>query len=228
MPLFKYEVAEKDGRILIGAMDAISEAEVRSRLAAKGYRVNAIVSNSPQRQITAQPMPRVQIPISGVSAPLNELSVFFRGLASYLQSGITLHQALLEIANRTPNRGMRTICERMSGRVQAGQRLSEAMSEFPRAFPPHVMGLTAAGELGGFLPIMIGDIAQDYELSQKASKRWFSYICKLGWINAIGTLIVAPFFAFIYGEGVTDAQSMITKYLQWTSWHLALPTNREV
>lgn len=223
MPLFKYEVAEKDGRILIGAMDAISEAEVRSRLAAKGYRVNAIVSNAPQRQITAQPMPRLQIPTSGVSAPLNELSVFFRGLASYLQSGITLYQALLEIANRTPNRGMRTICERMSGRVQAGHRLSEAMSEFPRAFPPHVMGLTAAGELGGFLPIMIGDIAQDYELSQKASKRWFSYICKLGWINAIGTLILAPFFAFIYGEGVTDAQSMITKYLQWTSWHLALP-----
>ena len=223
MPLFKYEVAEKDGRILIGAMDAMSEAEVRSRLAAKGYRVNAIFSNAAATAPAAQAVPRLQIPTSGVSAPAGELSVFFRGLASYLQAGVVLHQAVLQIGAQTPNRGMKIICDRMSGRLQAGQRLSEAMSEFPRAFPPHVIGLTAAGELGGFLPIMIGDIAFDYELSQKASKRWFKYICQLGWINAIGTLLIAPFFAFIYGEGVTDFPSMVSKYLAWTSWHMALP-----
>lgn len=230
MPLFKYEVTEKDGRTLIGAMDALSEAEVRSRLIAKGYRVNAVYSNAPAAAAGPQAVPRPQaaIPTSGVSAPPGELSVFFRGLASYLQAGVVLHQALVQIGGQTPNRGLRIICERMSGRVQVGQRLSEAMSEFPRAFPPHAVGLVAAGELGGFLPIMIGDIALNYELEQKASKRWFSYICKLGWINAIGTVIIAPLLAFMYGEGVTDWESMLTKYVAWTVPHIVLPVSGAV
>ena len=224
MPLFKYEVAEKDGRILIGAMDAPSEAEVRSRLAAKGYRVNAVFGNAPPAPAAPQAMPRAQaIQTSSVSAPPSELSVFFRGLASYLQAGVVLHQALLQIAGQTPNRGMKVICERMAGRVQVGQRLSEAMTEFPRAFPPHAVGLVAAGEMGGFLPIMIGDIALNYELDQKASKRWFKYLCQLGWINAIGTIIISPMLPFMFGAGVVDTRTMLTKYATWTLWYMAIP-----
>jgi type II secretory pathway component PulF len=222
--LFKYEVTEKDGRVLIGAMDAVSEAEVRTRLTEKGYRVNAVYSNAPAAAPRSQAVPRPQaIPTSGVSAPFGELSVFFRGLASYLHSGVVLHQALVQIGAQTPNRGMKIICDRMAARIQAGQRLSEAMSEFPRAFPPHVVGLTAAGELAGFLPIMIGDIAFNYELEQKASKRWFAYVCKLGWINAIGTIIVSPILPFMAVVGVMDVQSMLTKYIRWTVPHIVLP-----
>lgn len=222
MPLFKYEVADATGKTLIGAMDASSEADVRARLIAKGYRVNAVIPTVAPKPVTAQAMPRPQIQTSGVSAPPNELSVFFRGLASYLQAGVGLHQALLQIAGQTPNKGMRIICERMSGRVQVGQRLSDAMSEFPRAFPPHVIGLVAAGELGGFLPIMIGDVALNYELTQKASNRWFKYVCHMAWVNAIGVVLLAPLLPSLFAIGTTDMQSMLANYLH-AVWRIALP-----
>jgi len=202
--LFKYEVTEKDGRVLIGAMDAVSEAEVRTRLTAKGYRVNAVFSTAPVSPTPTKTVPRPQaVPTSRVSAPPNELAVFFRGLASYLHSGVVLHQALVQIGAQTRHHGMGVICKRLAERAQAGERLGEAMAEFPRAFPPNVIGLVAAGELAGFLPVIVGDLALNYEFEIRASNRWSRWTAISLWINAVGSLLVAPFVPLMYSVAAT-------------------------
>jgi len=227
MPLFRYEVADKDGRIMIGVMDASSESHVRQSLISKGYTVNYVVSTEPvQPQPTPQPqaIPAARVgPTSGTSAPPKEMAVFFRGLASYLQAGVTLNQALTDFANQTPNRGMRVICERMVARIRVGEKLGDAMMEFPRAFPPHVVGVVAAGELGGFLPLMVGDIAVDYEIAQRASGRTLRWWSWGAWVHVYGFLLIAPVFPAFFSIGVTDVPSMIKHYLSMVIPYVVVP-----
>jgi type II secretory pathway component PulF len=131
-------------------------------------------------------------PTQRTTAAPNDLVVFFRQIQSLMQSGMNLYQALMAIYGQTRHSSMRRIVETMAGRVQAGERLSRAMSEFPRAFPPHVIGVVASGEVGGFLPAVLGDIALDYEIEQRASVRWTKWAQNLLWLNCIGTVFLVP------------------------------------
>jgi len=223
MPLFRYEIVDKSGKTLIGVTDAASESDVRERLISKGWTVNLVVPTAPPQSQIARAGAVVRT--SRLSAPAKELMVFFRSLQSYLQAGMSIFEALSQIAYQTPNHAMRAISERMASRVQAGEKLSNAMMEFPRAFPPHVIGVVAAGEVGGFLPIMVGDIALDYEFSQRASNRLLRMICLLGWVNAIGTLLIAPFlpiFLPVVAAG-GDIGPAIGAYIRWTGLYVVLP-----
>ncbi|HUV05641.1 MAG TPA: type II secretion system F family protein [Armatimonadota bacterium] len=229
MPLFRYEIVDKSGRTLIGVTDAASESDVRERLISKGCTVKVVMPAAP-----SQSPPRLQavraraMRTLRTSAPPNELMVFFRSLQSCLQAGMSTFEALTQIGRQTPNRGMRIILERMASRVQAGGKLSDAMAEFPRAFPAHAVGVVAAGEIGGFLPAMVGDIALDYELARRASNRLLRILCIVGWINAIGTFLIAPFLPIflptVFKEGQGSIGAAIAAYTKWTALHVALPS----
>jgi type II secretory pathway component PulF len=98
------------------------------------------------------------------------------------------------------------------------------MAGFPRAFPPHILGAVAAGELGGFLPIMIGDVALDYEIAQRRSKRLHKWFIGLGWINAVGTLAIAPSLRLMLPEFANGAILQgIIKWLTFSTKFILLP-----
>ncbi|MCL6520182.1 MAG: type II secretion system F family protein [Armatimonadetes bacterium] len=225
MPLFRYEVADKSGKILRGVMNASSEAEVRHRLSTQGFQVRLIVQPPGQQ---AQPPQQVQraslasFPRRRTTAPPSEMAVFFRGLASFLVAGVSVHEALIRIANQTPKKSVRFIAQRMASRVQSGEKLSQAMEGFPKAFPPHVIGVVAAGELGGFLPIVVGDIANDYEIANKAVNFYFKIGCWLGWLNAFGLILFALLPPMIFSPGVTNVFEGIAKWWHFT-WMRMLP-----
>ncbi|MGB9588830.1 MAG: type II secretion system F family protein, partial [Armatimonadota bacterium] len=101
--------------------------------------------------------------------------------------------------------------------------LSDAMMEFPRMFPPHVVGTISAAELGGFLPAVLGDVAFNYELSERASSKWLRLAIHLGCINAVGTLIISPLVPTMLTPGVEDYHGWIVAYLHFTVSRIVLP-----
>lgn len=226
MPLFRYEVADKNGKIMLGAMEAASEEIVRLNLTSKGYRVNGIVPVNPVQVQVNQKTQAVKIErgTSGVSVPPKETTIFLREMATFLTGGMSIFDGLTRVAQQTGDRGMQRIADSMAAKVQAGGKLSDAMAEFPRTFPSHIVGVVAAGELGGFLPAVIGDVALDYELAQRASNRWIQLINKMLWINIIGTILLAPFPIFVFKQGEMDFKSIFMRYLNWTWPHVMIPT----
>lgn len=196
MPMFRYQVTDRSGKMLSGAMNAATEADVRRKLESQGYGVRAIIP--PPEQVAARPAPApaptrtASVPTRNTTAPPAEMVMLFRQLQTMLHSGMPLYQALATIAGQTRSPGMAQILATLTSRVQAGERLSAAMAEFPRAFAPHVIGVVASGEVGGFLPQVLGDIALDYEIEQKASVRWVRITQNLLWINAFATLLLVP------------------------------------
>jgi type IV pilus assembly protein PilC len=233
MPIFRYEVVDQKGKKLIGAMSANTDVDVHHRLVEKGYTVVNVVPTgevtpTPQAATasTAQPARR-----SRANAPKKELAVFFRTLASFLRAGMSTFEALNHTATQTSNRGMVSIAGRLSELVQSGETLSSSMEEFPHAFPPNVIGVIRASEVGGFLAIVMEDIALDYELASRASAGKIRWLAGGLWINGIGTILVAPLFS-IGTQNFLDAMkpggslnfaAIARNYLSWTGVHLVLP-----
>ena len=224
MPLFRYEVGDKTGKVMMGAMDASSEDEVRQLLMMKGYKVNSVIPvSAPKPQAMPRQRPTAARATSRISAPPGEMAVFFRSIASYLNSGMSIFEGLSHIATQTPNRGMNRMAQRMAAYVQAGGKLSDVMAEYPRAFPAHVVGVVAAGELGGFLPVVVGDLAFDYELVGQPSKRWGRWLCQAFWINALGTFAIVLGIPRLLSPGVTDFKTAMMKYGNFTLIYVLPP-----
>lgn len=196
MAMYRYEVTDRSGNVLSGVMSASSEEDVRRSLTAKGYGVRLVIgppAPPPRNRIapgTAAAAPR--LPRSDASAPPAEIAAFLRQSQSFLHSGVGLYDAMIRMRDQTRDPGMRRLLDAVSARVQAGTPLSKAMSEFPRAFPSHVAAAIAVGELGGFLPAVLDEIALDYEMEQKASSRWTRWIRNLLWVNCVGMLFLVP------------------------------------
>ncbi|MHB1458279.1 MAG: type II secretion system F family protein [Armatimonadota bacterium] len=192
MPWFKYEAQDKTGRISSGVMMAHDQVEIHRRLVSGGFAVVSVVLAGQSADVN----PTVkQDDVSGKSmltAPHSEMMVFFNELASMLKSGINIYETLAHIAGQTRSKALHEIALHLSTIVQQGGQLSTAMEEYPKAFPVHVRGVIASGELGGFLAIVVGDIALDYEIASKASSRNARFWSIFLWINVIGTLAFIP------------------------------------
>ncbi len=194
--MYRYEVIDRAGKVLSGVMNASSEEDVRRNLSAKGYAIRLVIGPpAPAIPVPCAPRasaPMAKFPQSAASAPPAEIASFLRQAQSFLHSGVGLYDAMIRMRDQTRSPAMRRLLDAMGCRVQAGIPLSQAMGELPRAFPAHVAGVTAAGELGGFLPAVLGEIALDYEIEQKSSSRWVKWTRDLLWINCIGVLFLVP------------------------------------
>ncbi|HEY3299072.1 MAG TPA: type II secretion system F family protein, partial [Armatimonadota bacterium] len=215
MVFFRYEIVDNNGKRMSGAMQAASEQEVRQVLVAKGFTVASVISSSPGAGTVRRAAPAVSVPTpaqaavgtSRLSAPKKELAIFFRQLAQQMHAGIGLYQALTQLGSTTPNQSMKRIIAELAARVEAGGSLNEGMSHFPRAFPEHIAGTVAAGEVGGLLPLVLGDIALDYELALRASSRVIKGWSWFLWINSIVLLWSAPAIPMMVRGGFSAMES---------------------
>ncbi|MCC6731116.1 MAG: type II secretion system F family protein [Chthonomonadales bacterium] len=173
MAFWRYEATDARGKVVLGTMDAASEPEVRARLGQMGYQPVAI-SPSPSRGATTKPAngavisaPPRSVAASAAAgrggASAHELAVFFRQFASMARAGISVFQALDNLAPRIGSAPLRAAAADVAASARAGGRASDVMERYPRLFAPHVVAGVRAGETGGFLEIVLDEIALGYE-----------------------------------------------------------------
>lgn len=145
--------------------------------------------------------------------------LFFQQLTSLIKSGITIHSALDNLAGRTKNANLSKVAHEMADAARNGKRVSDVMDNYPRIFEEHIPGLIRAGELGGFLEIVLAEITQNYE--QNIALYRGAWIPKLMATQALfGLAIAIPFFPCMLASWNVAANLML--YLRWEL--VALPT----
>lgn len=107
-----------------------------------------------------------------------DLSNFFRQLAALLHAGTGIGSALQTMSENAANKALRTASIEMSRRALTGGPVSESMEAFPGLFSPLMIGITKAGERGGFLErsfTRLADYAErDYQLQQAIKREtWY-------------------------------------------------------
>ncbi|HET9748827.1 MAG TPA: type II secretion system F family protein, partial [Casimicrobiaceae bacterium] len=161
MNAFRFEAVDAHGRLRSGLVEAENARAVIERLRADGLTPTAIDASRERA--------------SGASLRISAaaLALVTRQLATLVQSGMPLDQALVALAEQADDASVRELVETLRTHVVAGESLPAAMSRYSRAFPLLYRGLIAAGSESGRLPDVLARLA-DYLDARLALRQRFT------------------------------------------------------
>ncbi|MFZ5850066.1 MAG: type II secretion system F family protein [Actinomycetota bacterium] len=188
---FQYSVRDRAGKIVTGRIDADSPAVVAQKLRSMGYAPVSIT------QANAGLGRELTIPGLGRRVKLKDLAVMSRQFATMINSGLSLLRALSILAEQTENKELARILAVVRNDVETGVSLSVALGKHPRVFPPLMVNMTRAGEVGGFLDSVLLQVAANYESEVKLRSKIKSAMTYPTVVFVIAILAVTGMLLFI-------------------------------
>jgi type IV pilus assembly protein PilC len=189
---FSYSVRDRAGKLISGTLDAESESAVARRLKDMGYAPVSIT------QSNAGLSKEIKIPGLGAKKiKLKDLAVFSRQFATMINSGLSLLRALTILTEQTENKRLAEVIGEVRNDVQAGSSLSGAMGKHPDVFPPLMVNMSKAGEIGGFLDSVLLQVAANYESEVKLRGKIKSAMTYPTVVLCIAVLAVMGMLLFI-------------------------------
>lgn len=154
MPVFTYEAIEPSGSRTAGKVSARNRAAALDEVAQKG-----LVPVSVDEERTGQPVAR-SARSTGRRVPQNAVETFSRELANLLAAGVPITRGLSILRRESSNPAARAQWSAIYDDVSGGMPLAEAMSRWPKSFPDVYVAMVHAGETGGFLDVVLMQIAE--------------------------------------------------------------------
>lgn len=102
---------------------------------------------------------------------LDEITVFTQQIASMLDAGLPLVNALEALQEQTENPVFRIIIRDVRMDISSGTSFSQAVAKFPNAFPNLFVSMVQAGEASGALAEIMGKVSSYFENSLKLQKK---------------------------------------------------------
>jgi type IV pilus assembly protein PilC len=158
---YQYSVRDRGGKVVSGQLEADSPAAVAAKLKQMGY---APISIS---QHKAGMKTEIKIPGFGKKVKLKDLAVMSRQFATMINSGLSMLRSLSILSEQTENKELARVLGEVAKDVEIGSALSAALGKHPAVFPPLLVNMCRAGEVGGFLDSVLLQIAQNYEAEVK-------------------------------------------------------------
>jgi type IV pilus assembly protein PilC len=195
---FEYSVRDQRGKLVGGKLEAPSEAALVRKLVGMGFAPISVreANKGMSREITLPGGNRVK---------LKDLAIMSRQFATMINSGLSLIRALAILSEQTENKALGRTLGEVRNAVEAGQSLSAALAKHPKVFPPLVINMVRAGEVGGFLDRVLLQIAANFEAEVKLRgkiKSAMTYpvvvVCLVLLILSAMLLFVVPQFQSIY------------------------------
>src|SRR4051794_1518426 len=148
---YAYKVKDARGKLVEGKVEADTEAAVADKLRSMGYRPLEIkLANSGfEREIKIGLTPRVK---------LKDLAVFSRLFATMINAGLSMLRTLTILSEQTENPELKRVLRLVKSDVESGNSISAAFMKHPRVFPPIMISMVKAGEVGGFLDVTMRQI----------------------------------------------------------------------
>jgi type IV pilus assembly protein PilC len=197
---YEYKVRDRAGAMKTGTLDAESPSQVASKLKQMGYAPISIT------QANAGMSKEIKIPGFGKpKVKLKDLAVFSRQFATMINSGLSLLRALNILTEQTENKELARVLGEVRNDIESGNALSVSMGKHPDVFPPLMVNMTRAGEVGGFLDSVMLQIAANYEAEVKlrgkvkAAMTYPVVVFCIAIIAVVGMLLfIVPTFAGLF------------------------------
>src|SRR5471030_3295249 len=161
MPSFAYTARETaTGREIRNSVEAATEQAAIAALLNRNLLVVSIQEKISKKGRT-----------KGGRVQLADLVVFTRQLATMIDAGIAIVQALQALADQTGNKVMRDTIRDICTRVESGESFSEALTRHPKAFNKLYTAMVSAGEKGGLLAEIMARLATYLENTERLRKK---------------------------------------------------------
>lgn len=163
MPLYHYRAIDHAGKIITGEMtldsqDAVALQLRRQQLRPIEIRVPRASEHTGAFTEGAKPSIRRKR-----RAGAEDVLFFTSKLALLLRSGLPLVKAMSIMKGMVLNVEMSSVREDILDRIKAGAPLSEALLQHPRLFSPLYVNMVRAGEQGGNLDKVLGELTEHLE-----------------------------------------------------------------
>ncbi|MDQ1620609.1 MAG: type pilus assembly protein PilC [Actinomycetota bacterium] len=199
---YEYSVRDRSGKIVSGKLEADSQASVVQKLKSMGY-APLQVTEKKSGGMNAE----LSIPGFGGKVKLKDLAVMSRQFAVMINSGLSLLRALTILSEQTENKKLAGILGEVRSDVETGNSLSSAMAKHPAAFPPLMVNMTKAGEIGGFLDSVLLQIAENYEAEVrlrgkvKSAMTYPVVVFVMAILSVVGMLLfIVPIFQGLFDD----------------------------
>jgi type IV pilus assembly protein PilC len=160
---FKYSVRDTGGKLVTGSLEADNQAAVARKLVQMGYAPVSIREQGGGQGLQKD----ITIPGFQPKVKLKDLAIFSRQFATMVNSGLSLLRALSILVDQTENKELARVLGEVRNDVETGSALSVSMAKHPDAFPPLMINMIKAGEVGGFLDSVMLQIAENFEAEVK-------------------------------------------------------------
>jgi type II secretory pathway component PulF len=190
MPTFFYKALAADGRIAEGQIEAGGRSEAFRQMESQSLRpislkegangkrkspapkssANAATAGNGSADAAAAPAePGMKLGFSSSRISARVLENFTRLLSSLLAAGVPLSRALVILQREAANATAKAKWKEVHDLVVDGMSLADAMSKSPETFPKVYVAMVEAGETGGFLDVVLSQIA-DFQAREKEMK----------------------------------------------------------
>jgi type II secretory pathway component PulF len=169
MPLFQYKGLQANGILAEGQFEAAGRQEAFRHIEGLGLRPISLAekegTNGDSGGIT---LPGLQLPFGKTSQKISSkaLENFTRLLSSLLAAGVPLSRALTILYKEASTPAAAEKWKEIHDCVVDGMSLADSMAKSPDTFPRVYVAMVQAGETGGFLDLVLAQIA-DFHAREK-------------------------------------------------------------
>ena len=164
MPTFAYKALKSDGKIAEGVLDAGSRPDALRQMETLGLRPVTIAEKSSGKAKKSADASasagNISFKFGSKKVSGKELENFTRLLSSLLAAGVPLSRAMVILAKEASTPVAQQKWKELHDRVVDGMSLADAMAQSPETFPRVYVAMVEAGEAGGFLDVVLAQIAE--------------------------------------------------------------------
>lgn len=185
MALYQFKALQGDGKMTEGRLEAGGRQEAFRQIEGRGWTpislaeagavkngrtakpAKASASSSASKTPAASPEPAAPLfQLGAKKVTPKMLENFTRLLSSLLAAGVPLSRALVILHKEASAPAAKEKWKGVHDRVIDGMSLADAMAQSPETFPRVYVAMVQAGETGGFLDLVLAQIA-DFQAREK-------------------------------------------------------------
>ena len=192
MPLFQYKALQADGVLAEGQLEAAGRPEALRQIDGLGLRPITLAEKSAAAAKAGSGLGSALGSLSFKRSPkvsARALENFTRLLSSLLAAGVPLSRALTILHKEASTPAAAEKWKEIHGLVIDGMSLADAMGRSPNVFPRVYTAMVQAGETGGFLDLVLAQIA-DFQSREKELR------------SKVMTAMLYPAILFVMAMGV--------------------------
>lgn len=213
MPAFEYVALDTGGKRSRGYLNADSEIAARRELRRRNLAPLKVGRAGDKRTQSAGANLAV-FQTRGLSR--RDLMIFTRQLASLIEAGIPVEEALGLLSRQAETPVLRRVLSSARSRVQEGGRLAEALGDHPHSFPAVYRAMVSAGESAGGLGRVLNRLADYLEKADVIRRKIQAALIYPSALAVVAVAVVSALLVFIVPR--------IAEQFEGTGVSLPLPT----
>ena len=195
MAQYKYKAMDFNGNTISDFMDAESEGQVVSALKAKGLIAVEIKEKKSFLSMDLSFSSSLKKRSDKGKVKGQELAVFCRQLATLVNAGVNVLDALSNVAEMVNNAYFSNVLLKVCEDVKSGKDLSSSLLDYPKIFSNAFVSMVKVGEKSGQLPKVLKDLAAYTEGAVKLRSKIKS---AASYPIFVGSFFVIVFFGIVF------------------------------